>query len=63
MAQGGSKIEKCEIILNDNSSRDQKEPFFTSKNGQKKEEKKLWGPNFVESILETFDFCTRVFLS
>ena len=29
IAQAGFKIKKWEIILNDNSSRDQKERFFT----------------------------------
>ena len=40
IAQAGFKIKKWEIILNDKSSRDQKEPFLTSKKKRKKGEKK-----------------------
>ena len=43
IAQAGFKIKKWEIISNDNSFRDQKEPLFTRKNGEKKE-KKIMGP-------------------
>ena len=39
MAQAVSKIKKWEKILNNNSPRDQKESFLTSKNGEKKEKK------------------------
>ena len=38
-AQAGSKIIKWEIILDSNEPRDQKEPFFSSKNAKKGEEK------------------------
>ena len=60
IAQAGFKIKKWEIILNDNSSRDQKEPFLLVKM-EKKGEKKFGGPNFVESILENFVFLWQVF--
>ena len=43
IAQVGFKINKWEMILNNNSLRDQKETFFPSKNGEKKE-KKIMGP-------------------
>ena len=39
MAQAGSKIKKWEMILNNNGLRDQKQPFLTRKNGEKKEKK------------------------
>ena len=39
MAQAGSEIKKWETILNNNCPRDQKEPFLTTKNGEKKERK------------------------
>ena len=45
IAQAGFKIKKWEIILNDNSSRDQKEPFLLLKM-EKKGEK-----NFAALIL------------
>ena len=41
IAQAGSKIKKWEIILNNNSPRDQKEPFLTSKKGEKRRKKFL----------------------
>ena len=39
IAQAGFKIKKWKIILKNNSFWDQKEPFLTSKNGEKKEKK------------------------
>ena len=39
IAQAGFKIKKWEVILNDNSSRDQKEPFLLLKMEKKKEKK------------------------
>ena len=39
MAQAGSKIKKLEMILNNNGPKDQKEPFLSSKNGEKWERK------------------------
>ena len=61
IAQAGFKIKKWDIIWNNNSYRDQKEPFLLVKT-EKKRRKKIMGPNFVESILENFVFCTRVFM-
>ena len=39
IAQAGFKIKKWETILNDNSSRDQKEPFLLAKMEKKGEKK------------------------
>ena len=39
IAQAGCKINKWEMILNNNNSRDQKEPFFTSKMDKKRKKK------------------------
>ena len=43
IAQAGFKIKKWEMILNNNSSRDQKEPFLLVKM-EKKRRKKIMGP-------------------
>ena len=43
IAQAGFKIKKWEVILNDNSFRDQKEPFLLEKM-EKKRRKKIMGP-------------------
>ena len=43
IAQAGFKIKKWEKILNNNSSRDQKEPFLLVKM-EKKRREKIMGP-------------------
>ena len=49
------------MILNSNDPMYQKELFLNGKKGHKTKEEKYWGTNFVESILENFEFCGEAF--